>query len=104
MATGYACVSALLFVYTASKAFRLIDLRLTDFFRTLSRPAAATLTMVGVLLSIDAQFGSWPATWRLGIGIVVGVIAFSIAILIMDGERVAELNRIRASLRGRNPI
>lgn len=104
VATGYACVSALLFVYTASKAFRLIDLRLTDFFRTLSRPAAATLTMVGILLSIDAQFASWPATWRLGIGIVVGVIAFSIAILIMDGERVAELNRIRASLRGRNPI
>jgi PST family polysaccharide transporter len=99
VAIGYAVVSAMLFHFTTVLAFRLIELPLAVFYRAVSRPAAAMLVMITVLLLIAPLLDGWPATWQLGIGIAIGTLSFLIASLLLNREQLLELIAILRSLR-----
>lgn len=102
VAVGYALASCPLFYYTAVTAFRLIDLGLAPFHRTIVRPALATLLMVGVLLVLMPFLASWAPHWRLAVGTSIGALAYAVASLVLNRGQVFDLLGILRSIRQRS--
>ena len=99
VAIGYALASGSLFYFTAITAFRLVDMRLIDFHRTIARPGLTTLLMVGAMLVANPFLAIWPPSGRLGLGIAVGALAYVGASLLLNRAQVLDLLGILRSLR-----
>lgn len=102
VAVGYACASFSVFHYTLVTAFRLVDLRLRDFFRALYRPLLCTLVMVALLLLARGRMPFDSAALRLGLGVLLGSACYTVLALIFNRAQVLEIWRLLArSIGGR---
>lgn len=98
VAVGYACASAVLFVYTLVEAFRLIDLRLVAFFLQIIRPLSASLAMSAILLLVQPIWGQWSAVARLAGGVILGMISYSTFSFLFNRAQLRDLWQIASAL------
>jgi O-antigen/teichoic acid export membrane protein len=91
VAIGYAIASLLLFYYTTLTAFRLVDLHVGDFHRTLFRSFLITLAMVAAVTAIVSMLGSVQPRIRLGIAICSGVATYAGLSMIFNRAQVLEI-------------
>ena len=101
VATGYAVANFSFAYYTFVTAFRLVGLRLADFFRELAPPLGCTLAMIAVVMIADRVLSPLEPPHRLGLCVLFGVLVYAIVTLIANRERVAEVFAIVRSLRGK---
>jgi PST family polysaccharide transporter len=72
-----------------ARAFRRLNLPITDYVRALWPAVSASLLMIGaLLLARDSTPVTTPAGLRLGLEITVGAIVYTVSIMIFHRERV----------------
>ena len=101
VATGYAIANVTFSYYSFATAFRLVGLPLLDFWRELAPPLGCALAMIAVVMLAGQALSSLDAPYRLGLCVLLGVLAYIIATLFFNRARVVEMMTIARSLRKR---
>jgi len=99
VAIGYAAASFSFFYYSVATAFQLIELTLAEFHEALVRPLGATLAMVGVVVLANIAMPDVEANYRLAICVSLGIVAYSVASLVVNRAQIAEMIALLRTLR-----
>ena len=100
VATGYAVANFVFAYYSFSTAFRLVGLRLVDLWHELAPPLGCTLAMIAVVMVAGRALPSLDAPYRLGLCVLLGILAYIVATLSFNRARVFEVMTMARSLRG----
>jgi PST family polysaccharide transporter len=98
VATGYSVASFMIFYYTALQAFRLIELRLSEFHAVILPTMLATLGMIGLVLLVINALSENSAATRLVAAVASGAMSYGLLTLLLNRPQAMELiARLRAA-------
>ena len=101
VATGYAIANFVFAYYSFATAFRLVGLRVADAWHEVAPSLGCTLAMIAVVMLASRALSALDALHRLGLCVLLGVLAYVVATLLFNRARVLEVMTIARSLRGR---
>lgn len=94
VAIGYAIATFAMFYVTLYFAFRLVDLSVLDFHRSLWRPFICALIMLLVVKSVAVSLMPLQIATRLSFLVCIGIAAYAISALLINRKQLNELYTI----------
>ncbi len=99
VALGYGIATFAVSIYTLGTAFKVIELSFAAFLKVLTRPLAAAMAMVGIMVAVRPALAGLGLAERFSLGVAAGSALYVVASLMVNRSQLKEMLSLLRSLR-----